>query len=182
MRTRNLEFKLQSLDQAGRISGLASVYGNVDSYGDVVVRGAFDQTLAKKNKRVVLWQHDPSEPIGVATLTDTPAGLRCEMQLELELMKARDAYTRVKKGLIDGISIGYSTVKDSVRSGVRQILELELWEVSLVTFPANTLARVDGVKHTSDPRLLAEMVDELRLAKTAQRLTNLETLARRKGR
>lgn len=184
MHTRDLRFTIKSTDdRAGRITGLASVYGNVDSYGDIVVPGAFDETLRQKGGRVVvLWQHDTHEPIGKATLTDSAKGLRCDIQLELGITKARDAYAAVKAGLVDGISIGYQTVRDRVnRHGTRELHEIDLWEISLVTFPANTAARIDSVRAADiddlDPQLVQDVLTELRAFNADARLERLARLA-----
>lgn len=179
--TRDLRFTIKATDdQRGRISGLASVYGNIDSYGDVVMPGAFDETLQNRGGRVVvLWQHDTHQPIGKATLTDSTKGLRCDIQLELGISKARDAYAAVKAGLIDGISIGYQTIRDRVnRDGTRELHELDLWEISLVTFPANSAARIDSVRAAADaldldPALLADTLIELRTFNAEARIERL---------
>jgi HK97 family phage prohead protease len=135
-------------DEAGKFTGKASVYGVVDSYGDVVMPGAFTKTLAENGGRIkVLSQHNANDVIGLATLADSPdALLVTEGALELELQSARDAYVRLKGGLIDGISIGYVTRDAEWKGGNRLLTDIELWEVSLVTFPANPYALVSGVK------------------------------------
>lgn len=153
---------LKAKDDTGTFSGRASVYGVVDSYGDVVMPGAFTETLTELgNKCVVLNQHSPYDSIGMALLEDAADGLHVkEGVLELELQSAREAYTRVKKGLVTGISIGYETKEETFERGIRQLRKIKLWEVSLVTFPANTHARVTGVKNYEDP--LEVMRDAMR--------------------
>jgi len=143
-----LYFKLASIDEAkGEIEGLASVYGVVDSYNDVVEPGAFARTLDhKKGKVPLLWQHDSHEPIGVAYLADSKDGLRVHGKLNLAVGKAREAFELVKQGAINGFSIGYETVKESWEGSIRYLKELSLWEVSVVTFPANDEARIATVK------------------------------------
>jgi HK97 family phage prohead protease len=140
---------LKAAAEAGHFTGKASVYGVVDSYNDVVMPGAFTKSLASKGNRVkVLAQHCPEDVIGLATLTDTPdALLVSDGALELGLQSAQDMYTRVKGGLIDGISIGYVCQNATFdKNGLRQLNEIDLWEVSLVTFPANPFATVTGIK------------------------------------
>lgn len=133
--------------KTGEFAGRASVYGVVDSYGDVVMPGAFTASLAELGGRIkVLNQHNPMDAIGIATLSDTDTALVAEGSLVLDLQSAKDAHTRLKHGLIDGISIGYEVKKDGYDKGVRQLHEIKLWEISLVTFPANQFARVTDVK------------------------------------
>lgn len=147
----------------GLITGMASVYGVTDAYGDVVMPGAFDRTLDELDgKIVVLNQHNPNDPIGMATLTDSALSLNAVIQLELELQSARDMLVRVKAGLIDGISIGYEVIKEAYVGNVRQLSEIRLWEISLCTFPANQFARVTDVKgNKGDVRQLLTSMHDL---------------------
>ena len=138
-------FEVKSLSDLGQFSGLASTYNNVDQGGDAVMQNAFQRTLSESGKqRPLLWQH--REPIGLVTLHDSPAGLVADGQLSMGVQLAKDAYQLLKDGVIRGMSIGYLTIKDQVSGGVRQLLELKLFEVSLVTFPANEMATVTAVK------------------------------------
>jgi len=145
--TKAFKFEAKASEVAGHFTGRASVYGVIDAYNDVVMPGAFTKTLEDHGGRiVVLSQHDPSEPIGFAELEDTKQSLNASGALVLDLQSAKDAYVRLQNGLIDGLSIGYEVVKDNFQNGVRQLHEIKLWEVSLVTFPANQFARVTDVK------------------------------------
>ena len=138
-------FRVKSLNDQGQFSGLASTYGNTDEQGDVVLPGAFARTLAEKGKqRPLLWQH--KDPIGLVTLRDSPAGLLADGQLSMGLQLAKDAYVLLKDGVVRGMSIGFQTVRDEISNGVRQLQELKLFEVSLVTFAANEMATVTSVK------------------------------------
>lgn len=149
-KTFKFEVKAEGED-AGRFTGRASVYGVVDSYNDVVMPGCFADFLAANGPRIkVLSQHDPSNAIGIAELSDTDTALLANGQLVLDLASARDEYIRLKNGLIDGISIGYDVAPGGASfdaDGIRRLHKLNLWEISLVTFPANTFARVTDVKH-----------------------------------
>lgn len=136
----------------GVIEGYGSVFGNVDSYGDIVVNGAFDRTLKDADSAgrmpAMLWQHNPDEPIGVWTeMRQDKRGLVVKGQLA-QTQRGREALELIKMGALSGLSIGYSTVKSSFdeQSGVRSLLELDLWEVSPVTFPANDAARITAAK------------------------------------
>ena len=134
----------------GVIEGYGSVFGNLDSYGDIVVAGAFEATLkASARMPAMLWQHDPDEPIGVWTeMREDARGLVVKGQLALGTQRGREALELIRMGALSGLSIGYRTVKSSYdeQSGVRSLLELELWEVSPVTFPANEAARITSAK------------------------------------
>jgi HK97 family phage prohead protease len=142
-------FKLQikSLDEAGKFSGLASVYGNVDLGGDVVMPGAFTKSLADRGGDVpILFAHDPRQPVGAGKLKDTAQGLQIEGQLVLDVPKAREAYSLLKAKVLRGLSIGYDAVKSDFKDGVRYLRELKLFEVSLVVMPMNEMAIVTAVK------------------------------------
>jgi HK97 family phage prohead protease len=181
---KSLKLELKQAQGEGVISARASVYGVVDSYGDVVVNGAFSRTLRENGADiVVLYQHDPSNPIGRARLTDKADGLHAEIRLELELQSARDAYTRVKGGLVDGVSIGFECVRESFKSGNRLIEDVNLWEISLVTFPACAPARVTGVKN--DGEVIEKLAERLAATNRALRdgsenreVQSLEALSR----
>jgi len=127
------------------IEGFAAVYNVLDEQGDIIEPGAFSRTLDHKGgKFPLLWQHDPEQPLGVATVTDMPGkGLWVRGELNREVSKAREALALAKQGAVKGFSIGYNTVKaDLDRNNVRHLKEINLWEVSHVTFPANPQAQV----------------------------------------
>ena len=145
--------EIKAVQSDGLFSGYASVFGELDSYRDIVRPGAFQKSLdtfASKGRSVpILWQHMASDPIGVYTkMQEDGRGLHVEGQLNMDVQKGREAYSLLKQGALSGISIGYSTVKETYdpKSGVRDLLELRLYEGSLVTFPACDSARVSDVK------------------------------------
>jgi HK97 family phage prohead protease len=142
------------LEAGARITGYASRFGIADGGGDVVEAGAYCDSLARASAegRAVrmLWQHDPCQVIGVwDVVREDKRGLWVEGRLLDGVAKAREAAALIEAGALDGLSIGY-TVKRAVkdREGRRVLKELELWEVSLVTFPMLPSARV-GAK--ADP-------------------------------
>ncbi len=144
---------LKSVSEDGRFAGYASVFGVVDSHADVVERGAFTDTIrGRKHAIKLLWQHQQDAPIGVITeLFEDGKGLFMEGRLLHEVARAREALALMKAGALNGLSIGYSPTRyviDPV-SGVRRLKEVELWEISLVTFPANSAAQVTVVKSGS---------------------------------
>jgi len=134
-------------DSQGKIEGYASRFAEMDDYGDIVMRGAYAETL-KARKPKMLWQHDPSQPIGVwEEASEDETGLYVRGRILDTVEKGREARALIEAGAIDGMSIGYRTIK-AVRGddGARLLTELDLWEVSLVTFPALSSARVDAMK------------------------------------
>lgn len=130
------------------ISGYASLFGAVDQGGDVVERGAYAASLARLARtggRVkMLWQHDPAEPIGVwDEVREDDRGLWVRGRILTDVARGREAAALVGAGAIDGLSIGYRTLRAAkAADGRRRLAELELWEVSLVTFPMLPEARV----------------------------------------
>ncbi|KIN60744.1 Phage prohead protease [Sulfitobacter noctilucae] len=132
------------------ISGYASLFGAVDQGGDLVEAGAYGVSLkavkAAGRKIKMLWQHDPTQPIGVwDEVREDAKGLFVKGRILSSVEKGREAAALIAAGAIDGLSIGYRTVKASKNTkGQRLLSELELWEVSLVTFPMLPSARVAG--------------------------------------
>ncbi|WP_108484075.1 HK97 family phage prohead protease [Oceaniglobus ichthyenteri] len=130
------------------IEGYASLFGACDQGGDVVAPGAYGASLAglsaKGGKVKMLWQHDPAQPIGVwDEVREDARGLYVKGRILPDVDKGREAIALIGAGAIDGLSIGYRTKKASKDSaGKRHLHELELWEVSLVTFPMLPEARV----------------------------------------
>lgn len=145
-------FEIKAVEDDGMFSGYLSVFGNVDAYNEVIERGAFKKTLAawKKKKAMppILWQHSWMEPIGVYTeMTEDEHGLYVEGQLLVgEVQRAREAHALMKAKAISGMSIGFNTKKEREQDGIRYLLEVDLWEGSIVTFPANDAARVTDVR------------------------------------
>ena len=132
------------------IDGYASVFGLRDRGGDVVMPGAYAASLkrmAAAGGRVrMLWQHDQGQPIGVwDEVFEDATGLRVKGRLLPEVAKGREAAALMAAGAVDGLSIGYRTIRaEKLPEGGRKLIELELWEVSLVTFPMLPAAKVLG--------------------------------------
>lgn len=130
------------------ISGYASLFGKTDQGGDVVQKGAYGASLTRLKDAGIsvklLWQHDPLQPIGVwDEVREDDRGLFVKGRLLTETQRGHEAAVLIKAGAIDGLSIGYRTVKAERDAGGQRLLaELELWEVSLVTFPMLSQARV----------------------------------------
>lgn len=146
-----MEFKHVSLEwkseEDGTIEGYGSVFDVVDQGGDIIAPGAFRQSLASGRKVKMLFQHDPSAVIGTwKSMEEDAKGLRVSGKILTTVKSGAEAYEYVKAGAIDGLSIGYRTIKSMDRNGKRVIMQADLWEVSLVTFPMNEMARIDAVK------------------------------------
>ena len=126
------------------IEGYASLFGAADQGGDVVAKGAYAESLDRGRKVKMLWQHDPGLPIGVwDEVREDGTGLYVKGRILTQIEKGREASELVAAGAIDGLSIGYKTLKAAKNDkGQRVLQELELWEVSLVTFPMLPSARV----------------------------------------
>jgi HK97 family phage prohead protease len=149
MLEKNFKFQIKDLTEAGEFTGFASIFGNVDLQGDIVEKGAFARTLQHKGGRVpLLWQHKTDEPIGYVDVEEDDRGLRVTSGKLLinEVVRSKEAYALMKAGVLKGMSIGYDVVKEAWEKSNRILKELKLWEVSLVTFPANPSAGVTGVK------------------------------------
>ncbi len=143
---------LDTLSGDGTFSGYASLFGEVDLAKDRIERGAFANSLVTRGGAGVrmLFQHDPNEPIGAwTTIREDAKGLYVEGALSPGVARAREVHALMKSGALDGLSIGFRTVraKRDPASGVRRILEADLWEISVVTFPMLPSARVSNVKN-----------------------------------
>lgn len=144
------------------IEGYGSLFGLTDQGGDAVLAGAFAASLkklaAKGDKVRMLWQHDPTRPIGVwDEIREDAKGLWVKGRLLPEVAQAREAAALIQAGAIEGLSIGYRTIRaERDQKGRRMLAEVELWEVSLVTFPMLPEAKV-GRKEAEDLREIAEI-------------------------
>jgi HK97 family phage prohead protease len=179
---KTIPLKVKSLSEnEGIFEGELSVYNNVDLGDDVVRPGAFTKTLSETNGSIMmLWQHDPNSPVGVNLLKDSPGALQNTGIINLEKQLGRETLSDLrlwqKYGLKFGQSIGYETLKENrLSNGVRELLEVKLWEGSLVTFPMNPLAAVSSVKQLA--RMSRSMHTELKEGRTLSAATR-ERLAR----
>jgi hypothetical protein len=150
-------FEVKALSDEGTFSGYGSVFGVEDWYSDVVMPGAFRRSLAdhKANgtRPLLLWQHDSSAPIGVySTVEEDKKGLYVEGQLALDVQQGREAYSLIRMGALSGLSIGFQARRYEIDKAteVRKLLDVDLWEISPVSFPANERARVEAVKGLFD--------------------------------
>jgi HK97 family phage prohead protease len=158
---RDYRLSFRATGDEGIIEGFGSVFGQEDAYGDVVVPGAFAASLAKHRAAgtmpAMLWQHDAEKPIGVwESMEEDQRGLRVRGRLELEVMQAREAYALVKAGALNGLSIGFVTKDDEYdpKTDIRTVRAVDLWEVSIVTFPAAKSAQIMRVKASEVDEIL----------------------------
>lgn len=154
---RSFALQIKAAGDDGTVEGYGSVFGVRDNYDDVIAKGAFIQSLkdhkAAGTMPAMLWQHDADKPIGVWTeMVEDEKGLRIKGQLAMETVKGKEAHALLKMGAINGLSIGFMSKQWAYdrETEVRTLTEIDLWEVSLVTFPANEKARVTNVKSASE--------------------------------
>ncbi len=152
------------------VEGYASLFGQRDQGGDTVQAGAYGaslKALAAQGRRVkMLWQHDPGQPIGVwEEVREDAKGLYVKGRILTEVERGREAAALLSAGAIDGLSIGYRTLRaERDAKGQRLLAEVELWEVSLVTFPMLAEARVSAKANDTDWADMAALFDEARAA------------------
>jgi len=158
---KSFPFKVTSLDIEGRtLEGYASVFGNLDSMGDIVHRGAFCKTLEQRGDKVkFLWQHDPKEPLGrPLELSEDDKGLFVKAIIS-KTRRGLDTIELLRDGAIGELSIGYDPIEGGTdyskgKDGeqIRLLKELKLYEFSLVTFAANEEAQVTVLKEAFSPK------------------------------
>lgn len=159
MEIKSLALELKA-DDAGEVEGYGSVFGGLDSYGDTIEPGAFAASIAKRKPKM-LWQHRMDKPIGVwDDVSEDGKGLRLKGRIaDTEL--GREARQLIKMGAMDGLSIGYRTIRDEMRGNNRILKEVDLWEVSFVTIPADAAATVTGMKSIATERDCEDALREM---------------------
>ena len=187
-RQANIQYRMADAraenDGAG-MSGYASHFWSVDSYGTALKRGAFRKTIRERGERIpVLWQHNPDTPIGKPTeLKEDTTGLRFNAAISEGTTHGRDVMALLRDGVPLGMSFGFETIKDRAadddddldfstapdffkgkdgRKHVRIIEEVRLWEISAVTFPANTMATINDVRETAEADALISLIEHTR--------------------
>lgn len=145
--TKNFKFEVKQINEEGTFWGHGAVFNIKDEYDDIVEPGAFTKTLLENPHAPILWQHNPNEPIGIpVSVVENDRGVDLEGQLNLDVERAREAHSNLKKGITRGLSYGYDAIKTTWEGPIRRIKELRLWEWSVVTFPAQPHALVVAVK------------------------------------
>src|SRR5690606_7913357 len=157
-------FQVKEVGKDGKFAGYGSVFGELDSYRDIVMPGAFAKSLAEdfdaKDRLVpMLWQHDYFNPIGVYdVIREDSKGLYVEGACNMEVQQGRECHALMKQGALTGLSIGYTTVVSEwdEKALTRKLIEVNLWEVSPVTFPAGDSARAQ-VKSLAEVGTMPEL-------------------------
>lgn len=171
MTTKTIDFacELKAGGDTGTFEGYGSVFNIVDKGGDIIVPGAFTETLAASKAAgrlpAMLWQHNQREPIGVYTeMEEDSVGLKVKGKLALKTQRGAEAFELMKMGALSGLSIGYRVRDDSWDrvTGVRTIKRADLIELSPVTFPMNDASRVSAVKTIEELESLSEIERHLR--------------------
>jgi len=146
--------EVKANDDKGTFTGYGSIFGNEDQGSDIMQKGAFTKSLEQRpaSKVKMLYQHKTDEPIGVFTeMYEDSKGLFVKGQLAMGTQKGREAYELLKMGALDGMSIGFRADPDKQgynenKRGTRTLKEVDLMEISLVTFPMNERALIENVK------------------------------------
>jgi len=154
----DVELSIKSVSDSGEFEGYGSVFGIKDSHSDIVVSGAFSKSLETWNTKgrlpALLWQHNMDEPIGVYTeMKEDENGLYLKGRLLIDDDPlAKRAHAHMKAGSLSGLSIGYMLDEYDYDNEKNAFIlkEIDLWEVSLVTFPSNDEARISNVKNAFD--------------------------------
>lgn len=151
------ELEIKAEGSEGEIKGYGSLFKKVDSYGEMVMPGAFTNSLKAWEKAArpipMLWQHRSDQPIGVwETFEENAKGLKLAGRMNLETQRGKEAWSDVKMKSVTGLSIGYYEIEadpfdwSGANTEPRKLIELDLREVSAVTFPALREAQIDAVK------------------------------------
>lgn len=146
---------LSACSGTGVFVGYASLFGKRDAAGDVVMPGAFAKSLTRKGARDIrmLFQHNPAEPIGTwLEMHENDRGLHVRGRLDCNVQRGRELLSLLESGGLDGLSIGFKTLRAGRdrMSGSRLLHEVDLWEISLVTFPMLGEARVSDAKNAAE--------------------------------
>lgn len=152
-KNKQVQFQMKAVNDSGVVIGYLNNFGNKDYAGDVTKRGAFSKSIGQINESgrqlPMLWQHEHSKPIGVwKNLREDSTGLIGEGHINLNTQQGREAYELAKQGALTGLSIGYFVMEESYDpvTKTNYLVEVELIETSLVTFPCNEQSRVETVK------------------------------------
>ena len=154
--TKRAPLVVSTVDAAGVFEGYASLFHVVDLGRDMVMPGAFRETLARRGVAGIkmLWQHKAAEPIGTwRSIVEDSRGLRVTGRLNLAVAKAREVLALMREGAVDGLSIGFRADRwqRDAKSGLRHLTKIDLLEISLVTFPMLPQARVTALKRLTTP-------------------------------
>lgn len=160
--TKSVACDLKAVEADGTFSGYASRFNVADLGRDLVLPGAFRESIARRGARGVklLFQHDPAEPIGVwLELREDAGGLFVRGRILPEVERGREVLALMRAGALDGLSIGFRAVEGRAdsKTGVRRLSKIDLWEISVVTFPMQPEARISAVKNFDTARLASAL-------------------------
>jgi HK97 family phage prohead protease len=152
------------IDGDGRFSGYASLFNTLDAGGDMVMPGAFAQSLSRRRGRIrLLFQHDPKEPVGIwERLGEDAQGLFVSGRLVPGVPRADAIRRLIENRALDGLSIGFRTVRATRQSGHRKLWQIDLFEISIVTFPMLEDARIAASADQSTGAAIAAAISVLR--------------------
>jgi HK97 family phage prohead protease len=172
LETKFLNIEVKATEEGeGVFTGYGSVFGNVDRVDDVVLETAFDDFLASGKQVPMLWQHDAGEPIGIySEMRKDDNGLFVKGQINMKTERGRETYELLKQGAVKGLSIGFRIQDEEFRNGIRYIKRADLWEISVVTFPANPEAEVIGVKSDMTIKQFERTLREVGFSKEASKM------------
>jgi hypothetical protein len=165
---------LERVDAAGTFAGYASLFDKEDLGHDIIVRGAFRDSLRERGPAGIkmLFQHNPSEPIGVwQSIVEDARGLYVRGRLMLDVARAREVRALMRAGALDGLSIGFRTIsgRRDAKTGIRRLTKVDLWEISVVTFPLLPEARIAHVKARRSRPLVETIAAATRLLRQENR-------------
>jgi len=171
-----LVHEVKSVSDEGSIEGYLSVFGNIDSHGDIIVKGAFTRTLQNRGTRPVrfLRDHDETKVIGIfKELAEDDYGLKFVAQINMDTQLGRETYALLKQGAINELSIGYAATKEEFnpKTGIRYLTEIKLYEGSVVTWASNEQAVITSVKCMESA--FSDLTEEQRI-KTLQFIATLK--------
>ncbi len=145
-------FEIKAVTEEGSFEGYAAIFGKPDAFGEVIEKGAFNKTLKEGKSRVMLWYHDPRNPIGTADLEVDDKGLKVKGTFDLNVQAAREKHSLMKTKVIKGLSFGFKTVRDLWDGSTRILKELKLFEISPVTFGMHPQAVITSVKQWDEQK------------------------------
>lgn len=157
-------------ESQGIITGYGAVFGGIDSYGDTIIKGAFRESLAQHKANgsapVMLWAHKPESPVGRWTdMIEDARGLKLTGQINMRTSAGTEAFEHLKAGDINGLSIGYRIPKggSEYREGINFLKRIDLAEVSIVSVPADSAARISSIKaQTVKPATVRSLEEALK--------------------
>ncbi len=171
MEEKTFPFEIKALTEEGQFEGHAAIFGKPDMFNESIEKGAFTKTLKEKKQFPVLWYHDFRSPVGIADADIDQKGLHVIGQLNLDVQMAREKLALMKQKAIRGLSIGFRTLQDKWEKGVRYLLEIKLFEISLATFQVHPKALVRNVKalgfenHLESLQVIEEYLKEVKAGK-----------------